>query len=193
MSNATLVFEKKLPRGKFCVYQSRPEFELLRVKQTHSSIVLPDNLCNEREADGMVGNSTTPMAILTADCLPILILGKSDHAFIHAGWRGLQNEILKNELIKKIAPVYAFIGPHISLEHYEVQPDFKENFKQYDAFREIDGKTFFDLSLVARAQLEAAYPGIQIEESGLCTFADARFHSYRQNKTANRNWNIYIH
>lgn len=198
MPKAHLVFEKELPRGSFLVYKERPELDLFRVKQTHSDIVLPvlpnqncadDQMC---EADAMVSSAKKPMAILTADCLPILILGKEAHAFVHAGWRGLHNEILKQELIKKISPFYAFIGPHISAQNYEVQPDFKKNFSQPEAFIEKDGKLFFDLSFVARSQLLATYPGIKIEESGKCTFADHNFQSYRRNATTKRNWNVYI-
>jgi YfiH family protein len=192
MPNAVLVLEKQLPRGRFCVYQSRPDFNLSLVKQTHSAIILNEKNCNQLEADGIVGNSATPMAILTADCLPILLLGDKEHALVHAGWRGLHNEILKNDLIKKINPFYAFIGPHISSAHYEVQPDFKANFRQSDAFLELEGKLYFDLSVVARAQLSAFYPGIIIEESTLCTFSNEDLHSYRRNKTSERNWNVYI-
>ena len=191
MTKALLVFEKKLPRGSFCVYQARPEMSFLKVKQTHSSIVLNEQNCDELEADGMIGHSKTPMAILTADCLPIILLGETEHAFVHAGWRGLHNEILKNELIRKIKPMYAFIGPHISVDHYEVQADFKNNFYDSKAFITRDGKIYFDLSIIAKSQLESTYPGIKIEEAKLCTFSNHIFHSYRRNKTSERNWNIY--
>lgn len=194
MPKAVLVFKKELPRGSFCVYNNRPDFDLLRVKQTHSSIALDEKNCNELEADAIVGMLSTPKAILTADCLPIILIGDKAHAFVHAGWRGLHNQLLSNELIKKINPTYAFIGPHISALHYEVQLDFKANFDQLDykeAFLERAGKLYFDLSAVARAQLTSQYPNITIEEAGICTFADERFHSYRRNKTTERNWNIY--
>jgi YfiH family protein len=192
MPKVNLVFEKKLPRGRFCVYQSSPTFDLIKVKQTHSPIVLNEKSCNGLEADGMVGNSTTPMAILTADCLPILLLGESEYALVHAGWRGLENQILANELIKKIKPKYAFIGPHISVQNYEVQPDFKANFSNAEAFAEIKGKLFFDLSVIVNSQLKTLYPGILIEEANICTFSNENFHSYRRNKTTERNWNVYI-
>lgn len=192
MDEAIIIFEKKLPRGKFCVYQTKPSFALIKVKQTHSNIVLPERDCSDQIADGMMGSSSIPMAILTADCLPILLLGEKAHAFIHAGWRGLHNEILKSDLVKKMNPFYAFIGPHISVKHYEVQPDFKENFSCPNAFIEKDGKLFFDLSFVAKAQLKALFPNILIEESGQCTFENKIFHSYRRNKTTERNWNVYI-
>lgn len=192
MSQTKTVFEKELPRGRFIVFNKKPEFEFISVKQTHSSIVLPEINCIGLEADAMIGSSSTPLAILTADCLPVLILGEKKHAFVHAGWKGLHNEILKNNLIREIKPFYAFIGPHISADVYEVQPDFKNNFKDQDAFREKNGKLFFDLSKIAKKQLESTYVGIKIEESGICTLQDERFHSYRRNNTNERNWNIYI-
>jgi YfiH family protein len=195
MPKAVLVFEKQLPQGQFCVYQSRPDFNLIRVRQTHSSIVLDEKNCNELEADGMVGTSSTPMAILTADCVPILLLGEKEHAIVHAGWRGLHNQILTNELIKKINPTYAFIGPHISVDNYEVQEDFLENFEYLDykgAFVQKNDKWYFDLAVMTKFQLEKAYPGIKIEESGIDTFSNELFFSYRRNKTTDRNWNVYI-
>lgn len=191
MENGKLIFEKKLPRGHFFVYQSQPHFELIRVKQTHSNIVLNEKHCQGLEADGIVGNSSTPLAILTADCLPVVLLGKTDHAFIHAGWRGLHNEILNNELIQKINPFYAFIGPHISVMNYEVQSDFRNNFNVKEAFIEQNGKLYFDLSKVVQKQLQSFYPEIEIEISEDCTFSNHNLHSYRRNKTTERNWNIY--
>lgn len=192
MADAFCVLEKTLPRGKFCTYQSRPSFAFLKVKQTHSDIIHNENNCSDLEGDGMVGSSEMPMAILTADCLPVVLLGEKEHAFVHAGWRGLHNKILNNELIKKIKPVYAFVGPHISVRHYEVQPDFKTNFPDFkNAFIEREGKLFFNMAVVVKAQLENFYPGIKIEISDLCTFEDSRLHSYRRNSTKERNWNIY--
>jgi YfiH family protein len=193
MADATFVLETTLPKGKFMTYQSQPSFALLKVKQTHSDIVHNENNCSDLEGDGMVGSGKEPMAILTADCLPVVLLGNNQHAFVHAGWRGLQNQILHNDLIKKMHPTYAYVGPHISVRHYEVQPDFKNNFSEYkNAFVEKDGKLFFNMSVVVKSQLEKFYPGIKIEFSELCTFEDSRLHSYRRNNTKERNWNIYI-
>lgn len=193
MADAHCVFEKTLPRGKFCTYQSQPSFALNKVKQTHSDIVHEETSCNEIEGDGIVGKSHIPMAILTADCLPVVLLGETGHAFVHAGWKGLQNKILKNQKIAELNPFYAFVGPHISVRHYEVQPDFKLNFPDFkNAFLEKEGKLFFDMKLVVREQLAKYYPGIKIEISELCTFEEPQLFSYRRNKTTERNWNIYI-
>lgn len=191
--NDQLLYELNLPRGRFVVYGQRPDFHLLKVKQTHSSIVLNEDQCMDREADGIIGDKGAPKAVLTADCVPLVLLGEDFHAVIHAGWRGLAQKILNAPAVSAIKPYYAFIGPHIRQENYEVQSDFLDNFPENkDAFSFHSDKIYFSLSRVAHAQLESFYPGIIIFDCGLCTFADKRFHSYRRNKTTERNWNIYL-
>ena len=192
--NDVITYEAPLLRGRFIVFNERPDFDLLKVKQTHSDIIVHEDQCQaEIIADGIAGNNSTPKAILTADCVPLVLLGKDEHVVIHAGWRGLAQNILAHELVKRINPTYAFIGPHIRQEHYEVQKDFLGNFPEFpQAFSERDGKTYFNLSHVAFAQLKKAYPHIVIEDCGLCTFLETKFHSYRRDKTTQRNWNIYF-
>lgn len=192
--NEIITYEAPLLRGRFIVFNQRPDFDFLKVKQTHSDIVLPEEKCStEQIADGIIGDSDIPKVILTADCLPLVLIGPHHHAVIHAGWRGLAQNILSNELVSKINPTYAFIGPHIRREHYEVQADFLPHFPDYpQAFSRRDGKIFFDLAYVATAQLKKAYVDIVVEDCGLCTFSESKFHSYRRNQTTSRNWNIYF-
>ena len=192
--NEMITFEAPLLRGRFIVFNSRPEFELLKIKQTHSDIVLNEKQCEiDQIGDGIIGETSTPKAILTADCTPLVLIGATAHVVIHAGWRGLAQNILGHSDIKKIKPIYAFIGPHIRPEHYEVQSDFYVNFEAYkDAFTVHNDKIYFNLEYVANAQLKSLYPGIVIEDCGLDTFSDLKFHSYRRDKTTQRNWNVYI-
>ena len=192
--NENIIYEAPLLRGRFIVFNQQPSFDFLKVKQTHSNLVIPEDQCaTEKIGDGIIGDTEAPKAILTADCVPLVLIGKDQHVVIHAGWRGLEQNILSNELVKKINPTYAFIGPHIRPEHYEVQKDFLANFPLYpEAFTNSEGKIYFNLAVVARAQLKNAYPSMAIEDCGLCTFANLNFHSYRRNKTTERNWNIYF-
>lgn len=72
-------------------------------------------------------------AILTADCLPILIAANdgSEIAAIHAGWRGLAQGIITNTLANFATPasqLTAWIGPAISATAYEVGADVREPF-----------------------------------------------------------------
>ncbi len=194
MNDHSVTYETPLLRGRFIVYNQKPSFDLINVKQTHSNLVHHEEQCHSSlEGDGIVGVSLKAKAVLTADCLPLVVIGQQGHAVIHAGWRGLSNKILLSEKIKNINPNYAFIGPHIRQDQYEVQEDFLANFPDnLAAFKNIDSRIYFDLSLVAREQLKAAYQNIVIEDCGLCTFNEPKFYSYRRNQTQNRNWNVYL-
>ena len=189
-----ITFEAPLLRGRFIVFNSRPEFEHLKIKQTHSDIFLHEDQCaTEQIGDGIYGDSMVPKAILTADCVPVVLIGADSHVVIHAGWRGLAQNIVGHPAVVALKPIYAFIGPHIRPEHYEVQSDFLVNFPNHqEAFTVHNGKIYFNLEYVLTSQLKALYPNIVIEDCGLCTFRDLKFHSYRRDKTTNRNWNVYF-
>jgi copper oxidase (laccase) domain-containing protein len=188
-----MIFEKKLPQGIFRTYSQKPEFDFDYVKQIHSPIISHDQ-CFPYEADGLIRSikDPRPVAIVTADCLPIIILGKEKYVFVHAGWRGLHLGILSTSEVKSIDPYYAFIGPAISKTNYEVSLDFRENFPKSKAFTESEQKLYFDLTKEAQDQLQLLFPSIVVECSHICTFNNNDFHSYRRNQTTSRNWNLYF-
>lgn len=132
-----------------------------------------------------------PLGIKTADCLPVFILGKKGMSFIHAGWKGLKNGILKKDSLIDLSPEYAFIGPHIGPCHFEVQSDFKNQFKNTDHFSFRNNKIFFDLKKEAISQLKSMNPDIKIEDAGLCTHCQVELNSFRQNGGSERNWNLW--
>lgn len=189
-----IIFKHQTPYGDFVVFNQRPDLSFKKVKQIHSKLNIHErDLYEGCEGDGIISQSKTPLCIVTADCLPVFIQGEFGHAMIHAGWKGVQQEILLQEEIKKLNPRYAFIGPHISQQSYEVGPEFLEHFKHFpESINQINQKYFFSLSKVAIKQLKSLNTDMIIEESGICTFLNPHFHSYRRNKTDQRNWNIFI-
>ena len=81
-----------------------------------------------------------PIAVLTADCSPILIYDDKREiiAAIHAGWKGAYKDIV-NKVIKfmlkkgcELNNMTAAIGPSIFLKNYEVKDDFKKKFIKKD-------------------------------------------------------------
>ncbi len=105
-------------------------------------------------------------AILTADCLPILLAAADGTAVAaaHAGWRGLCAGVLAATVrALDIAParLVAWIGPCIGADHYEVGAEVREALLATEpqaagAFRATPGGKFLaDLELVARLQLQA--------------------------------------
>jgi YfiH family protein len=190
----THAFSETLNKGRFETWTTKPDMNFYHVTQVHGvEIVSLETL--PAEADGMVASWSEfdePMGIKTADCLPIVIEGEKGAVFLHAGWRGLADGILKRPEIALIAPQRAFIGPSIHVCCFEVTPDFKENFKNSSFFKELDGKLHFDLQQEARHLLREEFVNLLVTTAPICTCCHKEFHSYRRDKTKNRNWNIYI-
>lgn len=187
-------YRESLNRGRFETWTVKPEMDFLSVKQVHGvDIVGPETL--PVDADGLVVSweeFKKPLAIKTADCLPIVIEGETGVVFLHAGWRGLAGGILKRPEVHLVKPQRVFIGPSIHKCCFEVSEDFKGNFPGSPNFIEREGKYFFDLQQEARRLLREIYPNLLIEIAPVCTSCRADFHSWRRDKNQNRNWNMYI-
>jgi YfiH family protein len=115
---------------------------------------------NKPKADAIITDQINlPIAVLTADCAPILIYDDKIKmiAAIHAGWKGafkgIINKVIKF-MIKKgcdLENITAVIGPSISQKNYEVKQDFKRKFikkdkKNYIFFKNKKNRLYFDLT-----------------------------------------------
>lgn len=191
------VYQFPMPTGTFEVYTEKPDFDFRQSTQTHSCIILPEQLMDlaHHEADGLISSyeNNVPLAIKTADCMPILILGKTQFVFLHAGWKGLAQGILKSSLIKNINPTFAFIGPSIQPHNFEVTEEFRAHFSSspHHFNKKENGKLCFDLQQTAQDELKKINPAMQIQNSGICTVDDLKLRSFRREKNKCRNWNIY--
>ncbi len=180
------------------VYPERPEIEnLLYLQQIHSDqVVSPQDIDRENPpaADGFISSirelHNYTFAIVTADCMPIVALGEDTIAFVHAGWRGVQQDILSPQNIPQFNPHTFFIGPHIHDCCYEVGEEFKTLFPNSSAFSLHNNRTHFSLIEQLRFQLAKNYPTSKIIDACECTHCKGQYHSYRRNQTALRNWNI---
>ena len=136
-------------------------------------------------------------AVLTADCLPVLIAARDGSvvAAAHAGWRGLAAGVLAATVAAlPVAPqaLQAWLGPCIGPCHFRVGPEVRAAFAaathpQLDAaFRDSAQGCFADLRLLGRAQLRRA--GVtDIALSDACTACDPdRFYSFRRDGQCGR-------
>ena len=196
-------FDIKVKRGHFTTYNYKPSFFFCEVKQVHGSTIVeatPKNFKElyQEESDGIIllyeswSNKMPPLAIKTADCLPILALGTKGITLIHAGWRGLHQKILQSNAIQKIDPEHFYFGPHITPKYYEVKKDFLKNFLNSKNILKNNSKYFFNLSGEASDQISQAFPRATIIKSKLCTYQNNLLHSYRLNQTNLRNFNLFI-
>ncbi|MFP5385846.1 MAG: polyphenol oxidase family protein [Bacteriovoracia bacterium] len=189
-----VAFSESLNRGRFETWTKKPEMEFIHATQVHGTdIVSPETL--PAEADGIIvswENFEKPLAIKTADCLPIVIEGEKGVIFLHAGWRGLANGILNKPEIEMINPQRVFIGPSIHECCFEVSKDFKDNFPDSPFFKKVKDKYFFNLQEEAKRQLREKFPSLLVQYAPVCTSCNNSLHSYRRDKTKERNWNLYI-
>ena len=126
-------------------------------------------LNNKFEGDALVTDmKNIPIAVLTADCAPILIHDESNKmiAAIHAGWKGAYKDIVKKVIkfmIKKgcfTKNITAAIGPCISVNNYQVRQDFIKKFIKKDKknkvfFKTTKGKHYFNLNKYIYFQLKS--------------------------------------
>jgi YfiH family protein len=136
-------------------------------------------------------------AILTADCLPILLAADSGDlvAAAHAGWRGLAGGVIEATVkALRVAPgkLMAWLGPAIGPRHFEVGPEVREVLLAGDpdadsAFTaNARGRFMADLSALAHRRL--AVLGVRrVYGGGQCTYADAhRYFSHRRDGVTGR-------
>jgi YfiH family protein len=187
------LYSHSLDNGQFEVWSHPLGIDVLAVNQVHGvEIATPETL--PAEADGILATweeLAKPLAIKTADCLPIFIEGNRGVLGLHAGWRGLAKGILKRAELSLIQPRRAFLGPSIQACCFEVSGDFEKEFPENKNFKVKGKKFFFDLQNEAIDQLSSLFPDLIIEDSKICTACDKKFHSYRRDKTSERNWNLY--
>ena len=120
------------------------------------------------KADAIITDQKNlPIAVLTADCAPILICDNKKNmiAAIHAGWKGAHKGIIKKVIkfmIKKgckLENITAVVGPCIAVESYEIKRDFIKKFLKKDIknkifFRKIRNKNYFNLNKYIYSQLK---------------------------------------
>jgi polyphenol oxidase len=149
-------------------------------------------------ADGAVARTRHCVcAVLTADCLPVLLAARAGDVVgvAHAGWRGLASGVIEATLVRMGVAgedTIAWLGPAISQAAYEVGSDVYETFVGRDAaarhaFRPgAPGKYHADLYALARHRLRAA--GVTaVHGGGFCTYGEPeRFYSYRRDRTTGR-------
>ena len=187
------IYSRNIEGFTFETWDDQPtHYETVCVDQTHSNgIYHYSDEFSKNQADGIISNNRSKiLAIRTADCLPIALIGEKEFALIHAGWRGLQREILLHPKLKELRPTHALIGPHIRVDQYEVGEEFKQNFPKSEHFVTRQGKIHFNMLAMAQEQLSSNYQGIIIEDSELDTYTNLSFRSYRRGDLIKRNWNI---
>lgn len=214
---------------KFQKYSKTP-IQWANLNQIHSKTVVRSHLSQHSgvEADAhYTFDRGLALLVKSADCLPVLIHGPASDKFpngviaaVHAGWRGVESDILSATVLKlkadgvDITSLIAVIGPHIRATSFEVdfnvgsllhatakRAGFRESEPLYpvDEIDSGNSKSFVHLDRIAIGQLMGAgisKDAIEVfEEDGIApdTKTDLRWASYRRDgATAGRNYSFIL-
>ena len=159
----------KIVKNKIC----KKSKEIFLVKQFHSNkfVYINENSKFKNrsvKADAIITDRKKfPIAVLTADCVPILIFDNKRKmiAAIHAGWKGAYKGIIPkviNFMISKgcnCKNMIVAIGPSIAMKNYEVKSKFrnmfiKKNKKNFIFFTYKKDEIYFNLPNYVKTQVK---------------------------------------
>lgn len=142
--------------------------------------------------DGLI--TKTPnlsLAVMVADCIPLLLVSKEVVGAIHVGRAGLVNRIALKaiQMMRSLGAIeiHAVLGPSICGSCYEVpfqmqQDVIADHPRAYATTRK--GTPGLDLPKALIADLIAA--GVSYEASTICTFEDEMYFSHRRQNPTGR-------
>jgi hypothetical protein len=174
--------------------------DILWLDQVHGATVVDvgDDTLSSPTADAAISRRAgRACAVLTADCLPVLLARQDGQAVgaAHAGWRGLCAGVLEATVaaLGEGHTLQAWLGPAIGPAAFEVGDEVRTAFLAHDAQATVAfrpgaqvGKWMADLYTLARQRL-AACGVTAVYGGGLCTHGDAtRFYSYRREPVTGR-------
>ena len=162
------------------------------VRQVHGSRVVaaPQDAEATDGAPEADGHATAAhgvgLAILVADCLPIVVASEGAVAMLHAGWRGLAAGVIEEGVrtlrgLNGRGSLHAAIGPGAGPCCYEVGEDVHAVFA--DRWPDSRRGRNLDLKAIARAQLLEA-GAVAVHDIGLCTICSdsSLFFSHRRDR-----------
>ncbi|MDD5745683.1 MAG: peptidoglycan editing factor PgeF [Candidatus Omnitrophica bacterium] len=136
----------------------------------------------------ITGQSDTALCLLTADCLPIVLIAPRAKALgaVHAGWRGTHQKIAGHAVDEMVAALQvkpkellAVIGPGIRPCCYAVSAEMQRNFPRSTLTR--NNAVFLDLVTEnVRQLLSRGVRQENIVDTGVCSYCNrGTFFSYR--------------
>jgi len=182
------------------VLSNRAELETLLglpiqfMNQVHGDAVatVGVEIIPEPTADALVTQSPgIGLAVMVADCIPLLLASSETVAAVHVGRKGLMNEVALaaiNEMRSRDnSEITAVVGPSICGECYEVSQDiYDEVSKRFPlaASKTRDGGFSLDLSRALIDQLRGF--GVRVVDEGRCTVEESSLYSYRRDGVTGR-------
>ena len=174
--------------------------EWVWLRQVHGATVFEATTPTPRDAPPEADAATTsvrglPLAVVTADCAPVVLATEHSVAVVHAGHRGLAAGVIEAAAATLDGEVRAFLGPCIRPAHYEFgRADLDAlvaHFGPEVEARTRDGRCAFDMTAAVRIALDRA--GVsRFDDCGVCTAESSAYFSYRRDGATGRQVTVAV-
>ena len=154
------------------------------MNQTHSADVVEVDIDSPSPTcDGMITRrKSLGLAVLAADCLPVLLASDACVGAIHIGRKGMEKKIATTAISKMHAlgarEIQAFIGPSVCGKCYEVPVDmYQEIVSSNPASATSESLHCLDIKAAVIAELHDV--SVTTQDLQICTMEDSSFFSHR--------------
>jgi YfiH family protein len=164
------------------------------MNQVHGNVVAPvgSEIIAEPTADALLTQSAgIGLAVMVADCIPLLLSAANTVAAVHVGRKGLMNNValaaIKEMRSRDASEIRAVVGPSICGQCYEVSRDIYDDVSKtfpLAASKTQDGGYSLDLSRALIDQLQTI--GVTVIDEGRCTVEESNLYSYRRDGVTGR-------
>lgn len=154
-----------------------------------------DSILLSEIPSGSRSESSFAFGIRTADCLPVIIQSKNQAAIIHAGWRGLAQNLIEKTIMLMLANAnqhnqfQVWIGPAGKKCCYEVGEDVLRALNLPTS--KTAKSSYLDLQELAESRVRSLINPLLLKVDRRCTICDSLLYSHRQNGTKNRNLSFF--
>ena len=132
------------------------------------------------------------LAVMVADCIPLLLSSSTVVGAVHVGRRGLMNSLAVKavEAMRKLGAdqIHAQLGPSICGRCYEVPQELADEVvAKHPAASSLTNNLTPALDLPRALIADLVASGVTYEASTICTLEDDEYFSYRRHNITGRN------
>lgn len=164
------------------------------MNQVHGDEVVEiKSLIDDPTCDGLI--TSVPgiaLAVMVADCIPLLLTSTTVVGAVHVGRRGLMNSVAVKtiESMRKLgaAQIHAQLGPSICGRCYEVPQELADEvIAKHPAASSLTNNLTPALDLPRALIAELVAHDVTYEASPICTLENDEYFSYRRHNITGRN------
>jgi YfiH family protein len=164
------------------------------MNQVHGNgvVVIEQVLDHDPTCDAMITTTKgISLAVMVADCIPLLLISQKAVAAVHVGRAGLINKVAIQALHTMRAlgalDVHAILGPSICGKCYEVPLEMQlEVIADHPRARSKTRNATAALDLPAGLIADLIAEGVSYEASQICTMEDPLYYSHRRDNPTGR-------